>query len=507
MQQKPFATSLFSFATFASFAFRSWRPARRASPRDMQRATAAQRIRNGSASGAGALADSGPVFLAQSESTMFQRFLPVLALAVSATFAADATACGRVLVSGYFSNNVHVYDACTGAFQRTLDSQSRIAGAQAVRLHGGMLYVVSEGNMKILRYRADTLEYIDTFIETGPIGVTGVAFGPDGDVYVGGYSSGTVVRYDGATGALEATVASGFRGPDNGLIFGPDNKLYIPSYDGNSISRYDPATGQTAIWATAGSGGLRHTRGILFEPGGTTALVSSEGSSSILRYRVSDGGFVGNVTSYPRATGIAYGEGGELLLTGDSSNAVEVRDPQTGAQRRVLIAAGTGGLNGATFIAYLPENVQGPNTVDATRVGSQYWIAGIGRPNGRVLQIDRAFSANGAAFGSAFVPSDAQNQRWGALRIEWTGCNTAELDWDSTGADAAGFGIGGYTLQRLAANPAGDRCTAQGFAATTGTEFMAGTWYGGPTRDGEGLVVDALSDGQVLVSFFTHRPR
>jgi hypothetical protein len=123
------------------------------------------------------------------------------------------------------------------------------------------------------------------------------------------------------------------------------------------------------------------------------------------------------------------------------------------------------------------------------------------------VQIDRMFSTNGAAFGSAFNPADAANQRWGAARIEWTGCNTAELSWDSTGPDAAGFGIGGYSLQRLAPNAAGDRCTAQGFPVTTGNEFMAGTWYGGPTRDGEGLVIDALSDGQVLVSFFTHRPR
>ena len=46
--------------------------------------------------------------------------------------ASAQTACpSRLFVSGYAST-VHVYDACTGAFQRTLDSRTRINGAQAI---------------------------------------------------------------------------------------------------------------------------------------------------------------------------------------------------------------------------------------------------------------------------------------------------------------------------------------------------------------------------------------
>ena len=157
-------------------------------------------------------------------------------------------------MSGYFSNNVHVYDGCNGAFERLLDDQNRIRGPQAVKIGpDGRLYVVSEENGRILRYDARTLAYIDTFITTGAgFNATGIAFGPDGDVYLGGYASDTVRRYDGTTGAFEATVvaarAAGLNGPDNGLTFGPDGRLYIPAYDSNSVAVYDPASGPTSAF-------------------------------------------------------------------------------------------------------------------------------------------------------------------------------------------------------------------------------------------------------------------
>jgi len=62
-------------------------------------------------------------------------------------FAGDARgqACAsRLFVSGYFST-VHVYDACTGAYLRDLDTPTRIRGAQAVRLGpDGLIYVAME---------------------------------------------------------------------------------------------------------------------------------------------------------------------------------------------------------------------------------------------------------------------------------------------------------------------------------------------------------------------------
>ena len=72
---------------------------------------------------------------------------------------------GKLLVSGYNSNNVHIYDACTGAHLRNLDTENRINGPQALRIGpDGALHVVSENTSRILRYRADTFEPLGEFI-------------------------------------------------------------------------------------------------------------------------------------------------------------------------------------------------------------------------------------------------------------------------------------------------------------------------------------------------------
>ena len=68
---------------------------------------------------------------------------------IVASATTSAQSCSRhLLVSGYFSNNVAIYDACNGAYLRQLEVAGRIQGAQAVRLNpaDGLIYVVSEGN-------------------------------------------------------------------------------------------------------------------------------------------------------------------------------------------------------------------------------------------------------------------------------------------------------------------------------------------------------------------------
>jgi streptogramin lyase len=438
---------------------------------------------------------------------MIRSLLAAAALVLTPDVAAQ-TACAPLLVSGYFST-VHVYDACTGASRGTLEGAD-LSGPQAIRQAGGYLYVVAEQAGAIHRFRADTLAWVDTPVRT-PAGMdpTGVAIGPDGDLYVGGYSSQSVLRFDGRTGALEGTVvaagAAGLRGPDNGLTFGPDGRLYVPGYDSSSVVRHDPATGQTTVWIASGAGGLNKTRGILFEPGGETALVSSERSQQILRYRVADGSFVG-VFSRPggNPTGMAWGSDGEILVAMESQNRVVRINAATGAVLGDRVAPGVGGLTGATFVAVVdPRAPEG--TVATDRIGSQYWIVAVGTPSGRVFEDPNALTALGTTFGTGFDAAAVRRPRWGALRIEWIDCDRARLSWRATGADSSGFGDGGYDLERFAPTAASQRCRSDGFAATGGNAYMAGTWSGGAARSGEGLMIDALADGLVFVAFFTHR--
>lgn len=434
--------------------------------------------------------------------------ISALAILGASTTPAHAS-CQRVLVSGYYST-VHVYDACSGKFLRELDIRARLSGPQAVRVHGGLLYVVAENLNSIVRYRTDTLEYVDNFVSVpGNPGITGVAFGPDGDMYLGGYNSDSVFRFDGASGAPKGEVvrrADGADGPDNGLVFGPDGKLYITGFDSHNVIRWDPATGSAETFIASGSGGLRRTRGILFEPDGSGVLVSSEGSGEILRYH-RDGRFDRSLLRVPYGpNGMAYVADGSLLVTGFGGDRVDRFDARTGASLGILVPFGRGGLSGATFLTVLAaENPPQPEPIDGAQIGSQCWLAGFGSASNGVLEAE-LFSTTGTGFGAQFDTDALTSRRWGSLRVAFTGCEVAEFSWSSSGEDSTGFGSGGYPLQRIASNPAGQRCLDEGFSANTDPAFMSGTWFGGAERSGEGLFLDVLSDGVVLVAWFTHRP-
>ena len=424
--------------------------------------------------------------------------------AFAATASAQSACSHSLLVSGYYSN-VHVYDACSGAFERTLDPQAgRLQGAQATRLGpDGAIWVVSESTSQVHRYDAADFHFLGTPINVGAgFGITGLAFRGE-QVYAGGYEGNTVRIYS-LAGQLQSTPVQGVaaaRGFDNGMTFGPDGLLYVPGYDTHNILRHDPATGQSTVLVAGGSGGLRNSRGILFRPGGATFLVSSEGSGQILEYRRADGGFVRQfAAALARPTGMLYHMDGSLLVV--TNQGVVRLDPETGARRDTLVAAGSGGLNGPTFGMLVPKAA----SVDATQVGTQYWLTGPGRVVGRKLQVDALYSATGTGFGAGFDAQDIAVKRWGALEIEFTGCSSAVMTWMSTGNDTAGFGNGGYALTRFLPGPGTRRCEQAGFAASPAADWMSGTWSGGAARSGEGFVLDYIDDATVIAAWFTHRP-
>jgi sugar lactone lactonase YvrE len=437
------------------------------------------------------------------------RNLLILVLSLAANMGWAQSACPtRLLVSGYFSNNVHVFDNCSGAYIGLLDDQQRIVGAQATRVGGdGKLYVVSEGSAQVLRYDARTLAY-DGVAVSLPLafGATGLELTASGEIWVAGYIYDGVQRYSAAGQALGDAVApraAGLNGADNGMVIGPDGALYVPGYDSDSVVRRDPATGQSTVFIAARSGGLNETRGILFEPGGQTVLISSEGSGKILRYNASNGAFLSAVISgLNRPTGMAYHPDGSLLVV--QTGSVGKYDPQSYAPRGVLVSLADGQVSGPTFITILavPEE-----TVDQSQIGSQYWLSGLGPINQRTIEIDLAYSSTGPAFGNNFNPEELQLQRWGSLRVEFTSCSTANFSWDSTGEDSAGFGSGGYPMLRGTFNELLQDCLQQGFANANDLSWMVGTWYGGEERNGEGIMIDKTLDNQAFVTWFTYRPR
>ena len=285
--------------------------------------------------------------------------LAILAGATS-TAACAQTCANHLLVSGYFSNNVAIYDACSGEFLRQLESAGRIHGAQAVRLDpaNDLIYVVSEGNDQIQRYRHDeTYAFVDVFAQLdADFDPTGIAFGAAGEVYVASYGTSRVVELDSETGVEIGTVLpsdSGLLGADNGMMVSASGKLYVPGYDSSTVARVILATGAIdAAFVASGTSDLFETRGIVDE--GATILVGGEGSGEIYRFDAETGAPLGTlITGLNRPTGMAVDDDGTLLVL--SGNRVRRYDRTSGAMLGIVANGVDGGISGGTFVALIPN--------------------------------------------------------------------------------------------------------------------------------------------------------
>lgn len=110
------------------------------------------------------------------------------------------------------------------------------------------------------RYDGTTGAFIDIFA-SGAQSARGVAFGPDGNLYVTNFGGGDILRFDGTTGAfIDQFVPVGSGGLSSlprPLLFGPDGNLYVGDYGNGSVLRYNGTTGAFIdAFVAAGSGGL-----------------------------------------------------------------------------------------------------------------------------------------------------------------------------------------------------------------------------------------------------------
>jgi outer membrane protein assembly factor BamB len=196
---------------------------------------------------------------------------------------------------------------------------------------------------------------------------TGMAFGPDGDLYVGSLNGNDVLRYNATTGAFMGEfVTSGSGGLTTpaleGLAFRPDGKLYVASRDDATVLRYDATTGAFLdTFVPANSGGLSTIKGMVFGPDGNL-YISSAGTNQVLRYDGTTGAFLGVLVaagsgglSGPR--GLIFGPDGNLYVSSSHTNSVLCYDGTTGAFLDTFIVANLGGLNAPAEILFANGSV------------------------------------------------------------------------------------------------------------------------------------------------------
>jgi streptogramin lyase len=147
------------------------------------------------------------------------------------------------------TSEIDRFDGTTGAFLGVFATANLINPQGMVFGPDGNLYVTEPNSHNVLRFNGTTGANMGYFTGNGSGGLDTprkLAFGPDGNLYVADSGSGStdlniVDRFDGTTGAfLDTYVPSRSSAPDDlfFLAFGPDGNLYVGSQGEHSVLRY-----------------------------------------------------------------------------------------------------------------------------------------------------------------------------------------------------------------------------------------------------------------------------
>ena len=230
----------------------------------------------------------------------------------------------------------------------------------------GYVYVSGWNSGNVVRFNASTGAFVDTFVPAGSGGLTkacGMAFGPDGNLYVADTAGKRVLRYNGTTGAfIDVFVAAGSGGLDQaaGLTFGPDGNLYVGDYRKNNVLRFNGTTGAFIdVFVAAGAGGLRSPEDLTFGPDGNL-YVASDKNHNILRFNGTTGAFINIFVAsgsggLRNALGLTFGPDGNLYVGSWGDDTVKRYNRTTGAYLGDYVTAGSGGLWEPAYLNFIPE--------------------------------------------------------------------------------------------------------------------------------------------------------
>jgi WD40 repeat protein len=268
----------------------------------------------------------------------------------------------ELLVTSTGSDRVLIYDLEDGNHIDTLRvddagfSQPRGVAVAA----DGRVYVGVTGSAiedAVVRFDRE-IGSIDTFVSPNSgrvIRPEGLAFGPEGDLYVSSRNLGRVQTFDGANGDFIQSTASLFE--PRGLTFGPaDGLLYVIS--GNEVRRFDRTSRvDLGAFVAAGAGDLRTdtgSAGLAFGPDGHL-YVSSVSTDTVLRYDGRTGAFIDEFVSagsggLDQPVGLAFAPDGRLYVASGSTDNVLRYDGRTGTFIDEFVASGNGGLSRPTYL-------------------------------------------------------------------------------------------------------------------------------------------------------------
>lgn len=224
----------------------------------------------------------------------------------------------------------------------------------------GNLYVSSTGTDEVLRFDRNTGAFLDKFIR-GIRRPSALALGPDGNLYVGSFATEAIYKCHGRTGEVLAT----FGHSTGTLAFDINGSLFASNTPSNTVDSYSIQTG--SLIRTFGSNtALNVPAGIVFA--NPILFVASNGTNSILRFSAAGQAMPpipsGPELSHPLA--LAFSPQG-ILYVSTSGNEV-LRYEFGGRFLGQLIAPGTGGLQYPAAMVLVPDSAPGTASPDTMRI-------------------------------------------------------------------------------------------------------------------------------------------
>lgn len=217
------------------------------------------------------------------------------------------------------------------------------------------LYAVSSDTSSVLRY-SDQGDFISEFVASGAGGLvapSGLAFGPDGNLYVSDNASSQILRYS-ADGTFIDVFASDpqLNGPNDLVFRGDDLFVSLWNNAGNmgGVARVNATTG--VVEDTFGTGSGRRMHAIAFGDDGN--LYAS--SFDLARIRVFDpgtGDFVRDVGSFStvgRPMGLTFNQDGNLIVNNWFGD-VRLIDAGNGSVLSTLVT----GLDNTQWNVFAPD--------------------------------------------------------------------------------------------------------------------------------------------------------
>ena len=151
---------------------------------------------------------------------------------------------------------------------------------------------------------------------------TGLAWGPDGKLYIGDSSGDFVSSYDGTTVSQAIGPNAGLFAPE-GMTFGPGGFLYVANANSGVISRWDGTTLISSFTSVVDHGGAFFDVTVGIDG---NLYVTDTTNSVVQVFRASDGTYLGHFgntgTVLVQPTGLAFAPNGDLYVT--DANGVQV---------------------------------------------------------------------------------------------------------------------------------------------------------------------------------------